>query len=49
MKNEKRVCITLPQPIHELIWKGQTQSQLRCRIIVHKIHGRSDLQKCSIF
>ncbi len=21
MKNEKRVCLTLPQPIHEMIWK----------------------------
>jgi hypothetical protein len=35
MKNEKRVCITLPQPIHEIIWK--TSGKLKVNYVAESL------------
>lgn len=35
MKSEKRMCITLPQPMHEMIWK--TSGKLKVNYIAESL------------
>lgn len=35
MKNKKRVCLTLPQPIHEMIWK--TSGKLKVNYVAESL------------
>jgi len=35
MKNEKRVCLTLPQPLHEMIWK--TSGKLKVNYVAESL------------
>lgn len=35
MKKEKRVCLTLPQPIHEMIWK--TSGKLKVNYVAESL------------